>query len=102
MRRLPTQSCQTCGHDFPPSRIGQKYCKPGCFHLTLRSSQKGQIMAAATKRLHELTKERSRAKIAAEFGTLSDREIALIKMALSRGYMRGYHRARRDNRRDAA
>lgn len=102
VRRLPLQPCRTCGHDFRPARVVQKYCHPRCFYLTLRSSQKGAVMAAATKRLHELTKARSRAKIAAEFGALSDREVALIKMALSRGYQRGYHRARRENQRDTA
>lgn len=98
----PEKVCVQCGQAYIPKGKHQKFHNRKCYGLSLRISQRGRDIQAMQHRRSEVMRARVRAQIEAAFGPLSERELDLERLALSRGYQKGYRVARRDNRREDA
>lgn len=85
---LHEKICAFCGRAFGSFDHRAKYCRRAC-------GNRGT--AAARKAIY---RARARARVEAIYGTLSDRELALVRDADSRGYQRGYQQARQENDRE--
>lgn len=81
-------------------RAGKRFCSQTCYWLWLREAYKGRDLAQMTQRRMDGYRAHVRCGIEAQFGTLSDRELALVRLALTRGYKKGYYVARRENDRE--
>lgn len=68
----------------------------------MRVGNKGRVTTAATRYRMDRQRATYRRRIEAAFGTLTDRELALVKIALVKGYQKGYYVARGDNQRAEA
>lgn len=95
----PERICVRCGVTYIPKWRGQKFHNRKCFGISMTVRQRGRDMEAMQRRRSEVMRARFRARIEAEFGQLSDRELTLIKKAMQLGYQKCY---RSLGRREAA
>ena len=84
------KACEWCGKALG-QRHQKRFCRLKCWYAYQRKHLQGrQVVKAQEVRLAK-SREAFRQKMAAEFGPLSDREIALVRKGLRRGYLRCYH-----------
>ena len=97
-----------CKMPFEPKRrmagkyVGTQtsYCKRGCWHAVRKSKGiAATVTAKAREALMEWHRHRMAEKFREAFGSLSERERNIIRMALRHGYQRGYMRKRRQDER---
>lgn len=94
----PVKRCVVCAMPFnsrPNTRrngdvVWSIHCSWDCAMVTVHRKAKGRPMAKALAARSAKMAARYAAKLRAEFGVLSDREVALMKRAEKRGYDRGY------------
>lgn len=86
MRVKAEKPCPFCRRVFRPWGPKAKYCSRACANRGTPRKQKATA------------KVRGRLELA--FGPLSVRDLALIDVVDGLGFQRGYHKARRDNRRE--
>lgn len=99
--RMACRVCPVCQRPFRPARREQVYDRRQCWYREMRRRQRGQMreaMARAMAAKIAKCRARQRAALYAAFGELSERECALVRLALARGYQRGYRVARREQR----
>lgn len=89
----PERLCEQCRKPYPPNHRRQRFCGRPCFGVWFGAVQRGRDMSALAQKRRAKALAQSRERIEREFGTLSDRELALIKLALRRGYLKGYRAA---------
>jgi hypothetical protein len=95
------KTCQyaPCGKPFRPWYRQQRFCSRSCGALAGRvqsSWREVRIanLAKANARRFELARDRYRKQVEEVFGALTDREVTLIRLAMKRGYHKGYNAAR--------
>lgn len=97
-----------CRMPFEPRRRSQGkfagtrtiFCQSKCWHAVRQA--KGiavTVTARAREALMEARRRRMAEKFREAFGSLSSREVEIIRMALRHGYQRGYMRKRRQDAR---
>lgn len=97
----PEKICEHCGNPYIPTGRDQRFCSPKHYGVWLGKAQAGRDMREMSRKRMVTVRAKARQRIRAEFGTLTDREQALVKLALSKGYQKGYKVARRLNDREA-
>lgn len=99
------EACDRCGTLLTRQQKyqRQRFCGRRCFGGWLSEHQRGRDLSAMQQRRTAILLAQSRQRIEAEFGALSERELALVRLALKRGYLKGYKTAIWDGeRREAA
>src|SRR5262245_17550801 len=98
-----------CGQEFTPKPRGRKtgrtshtqYCCMKCWHKVRVAIGLNTDMNAARVGRMNAARRRMADKFRAMFGELSDRELAIVRLALQHGYHRGMSRMRYRERKAA-
>lgn len=92
--------CRHCGGPFRPRLIGKKpkqtvtqHCSWTCSQATNRQQWTGKPLVAAIAGRVKKYQAIWTAKLEAQFGVLTDREVELMRRAELRGYRKGYQAA---------
>ena len=98
-----------CQREFVPKPRGTsfgmtitKHCCSRCWHAVRVSKGISTGMVQARRGRMEAARKKLAACFAREFGELSAREVAIIRVALRHGWQRGYGRLRGPDRKRAA
>lgn len=97
---LPTRACKHCRTPFlsRPYRAKGKvvwtlHCSWACKAITIKTQNAGKPLEKAIAARSALARQRWAARLGVEFGPLSDRELALLKLVQRQAYCRGYSKA---------
>lgn len=107
-RQIPDKACIECGKVFRPHswkqfRRPHACCTQRCRSrrgARLRPQQLQAATAASVRVMHQRARVRVEADICAQYGDLSDREMALFNLAEKIGYRRGYGTAYKRRQRE--
>lgn len=86
----PLRRCPSCQGMFEPDDYRQEYCNRAC----------GNRSPKRRAKMRTRTSARQVARLTTIYGPLSERDKAIWLDGHTVGYQRGYHQARRENRRD--
>ncbi len=89
---IPPKRCVQCGAWFTPSR-NPRFCRSSCSRRWHGEQRRGQPPTAAIAALRKKAATEMRAKLSAQFGPLSVREIEIAKWIHGVAYQRGYNKA---------
>ena len=82
--------CIQCRDLFTP-RPGQRLCTTACVHRWHSATRKGRVPEAAVSGRKQAANLAIQRNMAADFGKLSDRELALYTFVWNLAWQRGYN-----------
>lgn len=86
-----------CGREFIPKQrmkgVMSVHCSSKCWHAVRVSRAINTDMSKARLGRTEHARKRLAARFHERFGALSDREVAIVRLALREGFVTGYNRS---------
>jgi hypothetical protein len=97
LKPVPCENLLCCQPMKPYRRNGviQRFCKPACAYAFRRAHPRHfrHNLGPANAAIQHRRRQQMVAEFYGQFGELSVRELEIIKLALAKGYARGYWKA---------